>query len=126
MSDERPCDRENDRCPIIRSKAFRLTGSAGSRNLRLTGSGLINVLVGENNSGKTSVLEAMSVLCDPFNPYEWLSVVYRRDFGGLDENRVQSLRWCFQQHGELKDFEAMFEGECEHDLHRPVSGAANF
>jgi hypothetical protein len=90
-----------------------INGFRGLRNLRLDGLGLINVLVGENNSGKTSVLEAMSVLCDPFNPYEWLSLVYRRDFGGLDENRVQSLRWCFHQHGELKDSEAMFEGECE-------------
>ena len=90
-----------------------IDGFRGLRNLSLDGLGLINILVGQNNSGKTSVLEAMSILCEPFNPYEWLSMVHRRDFGGLDESRVQSLRWSFQQHGELTDSEAMFEGACQ-------------
>ena len=78
-------------------------GFRGLRQLRLENLGRINLLVGENNCGKTSVLEAMSVLCDPFNPHEWLSMVTRRDFGGLDENRVQSLRWCFEQSSEMSD-----------------------
>ena len=34
----------------------------------LDGLGRINVLVGANNSGKTSVLEALSILCNPQNP----------------------------------------------------------
>ncbi len=87
-------------------------GFRGLRNLRLDGLGWINILVGANNSGKTSVLEALSILCNPLEPLEWLSMVRRRDFGGLDETRIQSLRWCFRQTGELVDPDAIFEAEC--------------
>lgn len=88
-------------------------GFRGLRQLRLENLGRINLLVGENNCGKTSVLEAMSILCRPLEPMEWLSVVRRRDFGRLDETRIQSLRWCFTQHGTLTDPDAMFDGTCE-------------
>jgi AAA domain, putative AbiEii toxin, Type IV TA system len=87
-------------------------GFRGLRKLRLDGLGLFNILVGANNSGKTSVLEALSILCNPLEPLEWISMVRRRDFGGLDETRIQSLRWCFAQSGQLADPETTFEGEC--------------
>lgn len=91
----------------------KIDGFRGLRNLGLDGLGLINILVGENNSGKTSVLEALSILCNPLDPLEWVSMVRRRDFGELDETRVQSLRWCFPQSGQLSDPDFAFEGECE-------------
>ena len=80
--------------------------------MSLEGLGRLNLLVGENNSGKTSVLEALSILCNPMDPYEWLAMVRRRDFGGLDETLIQSLRWSFLQTGELVDPELMFRGFC--------------
>jgi len=89
-----------------------IDGFRGLRNFHLDGLGLINVLVGPNNSGKTSVLEALSILCDPFEPPEWIWMVRRRDFGRLDETRIQSLRWCFTQSGQLADPETMFQAEC--------------
>jgi len=89
-----------------------IDGFRGLKNLRLDGLGLINILVGPNNCGKTSVLEALSILCNASDPFEWLWMVRRRDFGGLDETRIQSLRWCFPQHGQLSDPEVTFEGEC--------------
>jgi energy-coupling factor transporter ATP-binding protein EcfA2 len=89
-----------------------IDGFRGLRKLRLDDLGLFNILVGANNSGKTSVLEALSILCNPLQPFEWISMVRRRDFGQLDETRVQSLRWCFPQNGQLADPETMFEGEC--------------
>jgi hypothetical protein len=92
-----------------------IDGFRGLRQLRLNGLGQINIVVGENNSGKTSVLEALSILCNAFDPYEWLSVVRRRDFGRLDETPIQSLRWCFPQTGHLVDPELVFEGECRPD-----------
>ena len=67
----------------------------GLRNLCPDELGLINILVGKNDSGKTSVLEALSIPCDPLDPFEWVSMVRRRDFGRMDETRVQSLRWRF-------------------------------
>ena len=90
-----------------------IDGFRALRHLELHGLGLINILVGENNSGKTSVLEALSILCNPLDPLEWLRMVQRRDFGGLDETRVQSLRWCFPQTGQLGDPDFMFESSCE-------------
>lgn len=90
-----------------------IDGFRGLRNLTLDSLRPINILVGENNSGKTSVLEALSILCNPYYPHEWLAMVRRRDFGGLDETRIQSLRWCFRQVGQLADPDFMFEGHCE-------------
>ena len=72
-----------------------IDGFRGLRNLRLDELGLINILVGKNDSGKTSVLEALSILCNPLDPFEWVSMVRRRDFGQMDETRVRSLRWRF-------------------------------
>ena len=89
-----------------------IDGFRGLRKLRLDDLGRFNILVGKNNCGKTSVLEAFSILCNPLEPFEWISMVRRRDFGGMDETRVQSLRWCFAQRGQLADPEAMFDGEC--------------
>lgn len=90
-----------------------IDGFRGLRNLTLEGLGPVNILVGENNSGKTSVLEALSILCNAYDPYEWLAMVRRRDFGSLDETRIHSLRWSFPQTGQLVDPDFMFEAHCE-------------
>lgn len=91
---------------------IEIHGFRGLKRLRLENLGLINILVGENNSGKTSVLEAITILCHPLEPEEWIWVARRRDFGGLFESRIQSLRWCFAQTGQLADPDVFFEGEC--------------
>jgi energy-coupling factor transporter ATP-binding protein EcfA2 len=89
-----------------------IDGFRALKNVRLDGLGLINVLVGANGSGKTSVLEALSILCNAADPTEWISMVRRRDFGGLDETRILSLRWCFRQSGSLLEVDDLFQGEC--------------
>ena len=89
-----------------------IDGFRGLRNLCLEQFGRINILVGPNNSGKTSVLEALSVFCNAIDPMEWLRMVRRRDRGGMDETRIQSLRWCFAQGGGLAGPNAGFEGRC--------------
>ncbi len=89
-----------------------IDGFRGLKSLRLDGLGPINILVGQNNSGKTSVLEAFSILCNACEPFEWVSMVRRRDFGRLDETRIQSLRWCFAQNSQIVDPDSMYEGEC--------------
>ena len=90
-----------------------IDGFRGLRTLALEDLGLINILVGGNNSGKTSVLEALSIICQPLNPDEWLAMVRRRDFGGLDETRLQSLRWCFTRDRMLPDAEELVTSHCE-------------
>ncbi len=99
--------------PLYSLDKIKIDGFRGLRHLALDGLGQITVLVGANNSGKTSVLEALSILCNPLEPFEWSLLVRRRDFGGLDEMRIQSLRWCFYQSGLLRDSERMFKGACE-------------
>jgi len=89
-----------------------IDGFRGLRSLNLEGLGRVNILVGQNNCGKTSVLEALSILCQPQNPREWIKIVRQRDFGGLDENILQSLHWCFQQGKEL-DFYATVGIRCD-------------
>ncbi|MEG4327463.1 AAA family ATPase, partial [Microcoleus sp. herbarium5] len=49
----------------------------GLRDLNLQDLGQINILVGGNNSGKTSVLEAISTYCRPLDPLEWLNTSWR-------------------------------------------------
>lgn len=88
-----------------------IDGFRGLRSLNLEGLGRVNILVGKNNCGKSSVLEALSILCQPKNPNEWLSMVMRRDFGRLDETIVQSLRWCFTQ-ASVTDYEELIQASC--------------
>jgi len=90
-----------------------IDGFRGLRALALEDFGLINILVGGNNSGKTSVLEALSIICQPVNPYEWLAMVRRRDFGGLDETRLQSLRWCFTRDRLPLDADELVSAICQ-------------
>lgn len=52
----------------------------GVRTLVLPELGRFNVLVGANNSGKTSVLEAAALLCRPSDHAQWSRVVQHRDF----------------------------------------------
>ncbi|QDZ40090.1 AAA family ATPase [Euhalothece natronophila Z-M001] len=40
----------------------------GLKNLEMSNLGTINLLVGANNSGKTSVLEAIATYCRPLDP----------------------------------------------------------
>ncbi len=69
----------------------------GIRDLELKGLGQINLLVGINNSGKTSVLEALSIYCHPLDIRVWLSTARQRE----QEYRISrtpsldALQWLF-------------------------------
>lgn len=73
----------------------------GLRDLELSDLGDVNLFVGENNSGKTSVLEAVSTYCRPLDPVEWLDTAWRRE---VRSSRPPSrtpmldvLKWLFPQ-----------------------------
>lgn len=76
---------------------IEIDGFRGLRQLTLEQLGPVNVLVGGNNSGKTSVLEAISILAKPTQPAAWIDMIRWRDPGSMDESRLHSLRWCFSR-----------------------------
>ncbi len=50
----------------------------GLSGVRLPGLGRVNVLVGENDTGKSSVLEAVRLLLAPTDPGTWIDLCHRR------------------------------------------------
>jgi energy-coupling factor transporter ATP-binding protein EcfA2 len=74
-------------------KAFR-----GLRDLRLEELGRVNLLVGSSNSGKTSVLEAISLLSNPVDPLVWLHTANRREpspLAAMTSSKVDRIRYLF-------------------------------
>jgi AAA15 family ATPase/GTPase len=91
----------------------------GLRDLNLQDLGQINILVGGNNSGKTSVLEAISTYCRPLDILEWLNTSWRREIKYSRKSQLDALKWLFPQNSDREIFED-YEGEtC-------VSGNGNF
>ena len=91
---------------------FEITRFRGIRGLALEGLGRINLLVGANNSGKTSVLEAMSLCLAPLDPWTWIQTAQRRE-PGIRPRRtnVERLRWLFPQ--AESDREELYAGSIE-------------
>ena len=91
----------------------------GLRDLSLESLGQINLLVGVNNCGKTSVLEAISTYCNPLDPLEWLNTAWRREIKSSRKPKLDALKWLFPQdsEGSKNDF---YSGETH------VSGNTQF
>jgi len=78
---------------------LEIKGFRGLRGLALRDLGRVNVLVGENNSGKTSVLEALALAAAPADAWEWMAVAARREPHRVAvRTTVERLRWLFPQH----------------------------
>lgn len=60
-------------------REIRIESYRGLRNIELTDLGQINVLVGENNSGKTSVLEAIQLFENANVPVNMISIAKKRE-----------------------------------------------
>lgn len=70
----------------------------GLCDVSLNDLGRVNILVGPNNSGKTSVLEVLSLAANPLDPLLWMRVAVRRDpFGFALRAGFSHLRWLFRQ-----------------------------
>ncbi len=86
--------------PMLPISELEVTQYRGLRDFSLKGLGRVNLLVGANNSGKTSVLEAISLAASPLDPWIWRRVAARRE--PMDWMRLRSvaerLRWLFPQH----------------------------
>src|ERR1041384_7904903 len=70
----------------------------GLRDVSLSDLGRVNILVGPNNSGKTSLLEVLSFAANPLDPLLWMRVAGRRDpLGFALRAGFNRLRWLFPQ-----------------------------
>jgi AAA15 family ATPase/GTPase len=95
--------------------------------LSLSDLGQVNIFVGDNNSGKTSILEAISILCNPLDPFRWIGTSERRlNFGnsssvGLRPS-LEAIKWLFPQENiSFADREFQREIEIEADGNISIS-----
>ncbi len=69
----------------------------GLVDVELPALGRFNVLVGRNNSGKTTVLEAIATHARALHSGEWVDVALRRDLTSTRLALLEGLRWLFPQ-----------------------------
>ena len=91
----------------------------GIRDLTLENLGQINLLVGINNSGKTTVLEAIYTYCNSLDPLAWLNTAWRREIKSSRKSKLESLKWLFPQNIQ-NNSDDFYQGETK------VSGNGNF
>jgi AAA domain, putative AbiEii toxin, Type IV TA system len=74
-------------------KDFTVHRFRGLRDLKIENLGQINLFVGNNNSGKTSALEAFSVFSDPLYWRKWYDTASQREAAGTSV--IDRLMWVF-------------------------------
>ncbi|WP_184245768.1 AAA family ATPase [Novosphingobium chloroacetimidivorans] len=65
----------------------------GLADLTFDGAGHFNLIVGGNNSGKTSALEALAVFAAPLDVVEWASVARNREVRSFMSSASPGLSW---------------------------------
>lgn len=68
--------------PMDGLEELRVDAYRSLRNVKLEHLGRTNLLVGANNAGKTSVLEAIGLVARPLDPGQWVQTVSNRDASG--------------------------------------------
>ncbi|MCX6873017.1 MAG: AAA family ATPase [Verrucomicrobia bacterium] len=63
--------------------------------LRLDSLGTVNLLVGKNNSGKTSVLEALAIASNPTDAFTWIDSGRERESKSARTQVLEVLNWLF-------------------------------
>lgn len=93
---------------------LQISGYRGFEVVNLSQLGQVNIFVGNNNSGKTSLLEAVSILCNPLDPFQWLEVSQRRLYLGRSSiglrPDLEAIKWIFPQKIESSNGE-LYEGK---------------
>jgi energy-coupling factor transporter ATP-binding protein EcfA2 len=91
----------------VRLQAFR-----GLRNVTLDGCADINLLIGKNNSGKTTVLEALALLCRPDDIAWWIDTVWPREIKGARTPEREVVKLLFP-HYDAAAQDELFAGGLE-------------
>jgi predicted ATPase len=68
--------------PMDGLQELRVDAYRSLRGVKLEHLGRMNLLVGANNTGKTSVLEAIGLVARPLDPAQWVQTVSNRDASG--------------------------------------------
>jgi predicted ATP-binding protein involved in virulence len=80
---------------------LHISGYRGFEVVELSQLGQVNIFVGNNNSGKTSLLEVISILCNPLDLFQWLEVSQRRLYLGRTQIAfrpdLEAMKWIFPQ-----------------------------
>lgn len=115
--------RSRSQTPVFQN--IRVSAFRGLKDVQLTNVGRLNILVGMNNSGKTSVLEAIAVLCSGVDPVSWSSTARLRDhraIGPYDPlSGIDAVRWLFPHSGAPADALDQDEDRGITDSHLPLS-----
>jgi AAA15 family ATPase/GTPase len=81
-------------------QSLKIEGFRGFQSFEMANLGRINLLVGKNNSGKTSILEAIQFLYVQNNIDIFLETIsYRGEFAGSESNRTKVFEICHLFHG---------------------------
>jgi len=96
---------------------LQITAYRGIRDLNIDDLGHVNIIVGGNNSGKTSLLEAIQLFCNP-NRYDLMILARQREVAKLGSRRMSlldSLVYLFDQTSET--FCLNIEGKLSSEKH---------
>lgn len=102
----------------VNIKSFNIVSYKGLANITLDNLNVINVLTGDNNSGKTSVLELLKTIEDPENIYNWTSGIR---FWNTPFRRIQifdgfKLLFPIQQDEKIIKYSFITEDEHKHNV----------
>lgn len=101
--------------PIIQN--LQINSFRGLKGLNLSDLGWVNILVGKNNSGKTTILEAISIVCNPLDPFQWIGTSERRLNIGRAPTALrpslESIKWLFPQESNDLNGRQQYQGEIE-------------
>lgn len=104
----------NDYISKIKISSFR-----GIKDLEISDFGTVNVIAGVNNTGKTSLLEAIKVMTNPVNPSDLLITASTRVKLNND-NRIPAVKSLFMKNDITDEFEikidSMIEGY-DYEIH---------
>ena len=74
---------------------FTIHQFRGIKNLTLQDLSNVNILVGANNSGKTTILEAIEIYCHPLQPLILYNTSRRREIKSSRQSILDTIKWIF-------------------------------